>query len=176
MKTSRILLLSALALAGAGVAHAFDPVKGLPKTEVVFFEAQNFTDARDSYMGSDAGRDATLAQLKDYLVKRATRLLAPGQTLTITITDVDLAGEFEPWRGPEFSDVRIVRDIYPPRINLTFRVTEADGKVVKEGKRVLRDLAFMDRLTMAFKDDPLRHEKALLDDWMSDDLGSLKPR
>lgn len=176
MKTFRILLLSAFALAGAGAAHAFDPVKGLAHTEVVFFESKNFTDVRDSYMGSDEGRDATLSLLKDYLVKGATRFLAPGQTLTITITNVDLAGEFEPWRGAEFSDVRIVRDIYPPRIDLAFRLADADGRVIKEGKRVLRDSTFLMRLTMAFKDDPLRHEKALLDDWMSEDLRLPKPR
>ncbi len=174
MKTIRILLLSALAVAGAGVAHAFDPVKGLPKTEVVFFERQNFTDARDSYMGSDSGRDGNLDMIKEYLVKRATRYLAPGQKLTITITNVDLAGEFEPWRGPQFDDVRIVKDIYPPRIDLTFKVTDAEGKVLAEGKRVLRDPTFMMRLTMAFQDDPLRHEKAMLDDWMSEDLHGLK--
>ena len=46
-------------------------------------------------------------------------------------------------------------------------LTEADGAVVKEGKRDLRDMAFMMKLTMGFRDDPLRHEKALLDDWLS---------
>ena len=46
-------------------------------------------------------------------------------------------------------------------------LTEADGAVVKEGKRDLRDMALMMKLTMGFRDDPLRHEKALLDDWLS---------
>lgn len=176
MKTSRIFLLSAFALAGTGAAHAFDPVKGLPKTEVVFFERENFTDARDGFMGSDSGRDTNLDMLKEYLTKRANRYLGPGQKLTITITNLDLAGEFEPWRGPQFDEVRIVKDIYPPRIDFTFKLTDADGNVIKEGKRTLRDTAFMMKLTMAFRDDPLRHEKALLDDWMSEDLRALKAR
>ena len=38
----------------------------------------------------------------------------------IRVTEVDLAGDFEPWRGPQFQDVRIVKDLYPPRVNLEF--------------------------------------------------------
>ena len=89
-----------------------------------------------------------------------------GHLLSVTFTDIDMAGDFEPWRGPRFDDIRIVKDIYPPRINLSFRLTDAEGNVVKEGTRELRDLAFMMKITMAFRDDPVRHEKALLDDWL----------
>ena len=167
MKTIRILLLSALASVGAGTVSALDTVKGPSCVEVVFFEPEKFIDVRDSYMGSDKGRDATLETLKEYLTTRGVRGLLPGQKLSLTITEVDLAGDFEPWRGGQWADVRIVKDIYPPRFSLVFRLTNVDGTVVKAGKRELRDMAFLMKLTMGFRDDPLRHEKALLDDWLS---------
>ena len=172
MKTTRLLLVSALALVGVGAVWALDPVKGPSRVEVVFFEPDKFTDVRDSYMGSDKGRDSTLDLLKEYLTTRGVRGLLPGQKLAITFSDVDLAGDFEPWRGGQWGDVRIVKDIYPPRLVLAFRLTDADGAIVKEGKRDLRDMAFMMKLTMGFRDDPLRHEKALLDDWLSVELRS----
>ena len=175
MKTTHLLLLSALVLTGAGAVRALDPVKGPSRVEVIFFEPEKFTDVRDSYMGSDKGRDATLAELKDYLERRAVRGLGPGQKLSVTITDVDLAGDFEPWRGGQWGDVRIVKDIYPPRISLAFRLTEADGAVVKEGKRELRDLSFLMKLSID-RNDSLRHEKALLDDWLSTEFRSEKKR
>jgi hypothetical protein len=34
----------------------------------------------------------------------------------------------------------------------------------------LRDLAFMMKITMSFRDDPVRHEKALLDDWLNSEF------
>jgi hypothetical protein len=170
MKTTRIFLLSALALVGMGSARALDPVKGPPQVDVIFLEPEKFTDVKDGYMGSDKGRDSTLELLKEYLTTRGSKGLRPGQKLAITFTDVDLAGDFEPWRGAQWGDVRIVKDIYPPRVAFAFRLTDAEGKVVKEGKRDLRDLAFMMKLTMGFRDDPLRHEKALLDDWLSDEF------
>jgi len=175
MKTTRLLLLSALAVVGVGAVRALDPVKGPSRVEVVFFEPEKFTDVKDSYMGSDKGRDSTLDMLKEYLTTRGVRGLLPGQKLAITFSDIDLAGDFEPWRGGQWGDVRIVKDIYPPRLVLAFRLTDADGSIVKEGKRDLRDLAFLMKLTMGFRDDPLRHEKALLDDWLSADFRSGKP-
>ena len=173
MKTSRTFYLLALAFLGAGAAHGFDPTKPLPKTEVVFFEPEKFTDVRDSSGGeSESGRKALLDELRTYLVKAANRLLTPGQVLKITVTDLDLAGEFEPWRG--FSpDVRVVRDIYPPRIKFAFRLTDAAGEILAQGDRDLHDMDFMMKLSIN-RDDARRFEKALLDDWLRKEFGAQK--
>lgn len=174
MKTIRFLLPFALGLLAAGSARAFDPVKGLPRVDVVFTEADKFTDVRDGAFGdSESGRNAILGELRDYFVKQAGRLLAPGQMLKITVTDVDLAGEYEPWRGPQWDNVRIVKDIYPPTIKLAFQLTGADGQVLKKGDRVLRDLAFMMTLSID-RNDSRRYEKALIDDWLREEFRGLK--
>lgn len=176
MKTHSRMLLLALALAGAGELHGFDPTKPFPKTEVVFFEPEKFTDVRDSALGdSEKARNETLGELRTYLVKQTNRLLAPGQVLKVTVTDVDLAGDFEPWRGGQWADVRIVKDIYPPCIKLAFKLTDAEGNVLAQGDRELRDMAFMMRLSIN-RDDPLKYEKALLDDWVRADFGGLKKK
>jgi hypothetical protein len=164
----RSSLLIALALIGVllgtGRAAAFDS-KGL-RVDVVFFEPKHFTDVADSPAhGTEAGREATLTELRRCLVRSAGRHVEAGQKLTITITDVNLAGEFEPWHGAGWSDVRIVKDIYPPSIELAFQLKDAEGNILKSGKRTLRDLAFMMKLSINDR-DPLRHEKALLEDWV----------
>jgi len=144
------------------------------KADVVFVDAEKFTDVRDSYSGTDRGRDAILDQLREYIQEEANRFVPPGDHLSVSVTDVDLAGEFEPWRGPNWSDVRIVKDIYPPRIDLSFRLTDASGVVVKEGTRNLRDNTFLFNTVAQLRDDPLRHEKALLSDWLRSDCRGLK--
>ena len=88
-------------------------------------------------------------------------------------TDIDLAGEYEPQRGPQFMDVRIVKDIYPPRFDLEFKLTGADGKVISSGKRQLRDLNFMSRLVLP-SSEPLRYEKDILKDWLRGEIKSAK--
>ncbi len=170
------LVLAALVAAMPLAKAATRASAPAPRAEVAFVDPEKFTDARDSYTASDAGRDAVLDQIREYFVDESRRLIPEGTKLFVSVNDVDLAGDFEPWRGARWDDVRIVKDIYPPRISLSFRLTDASGKVVKEGKRDLRDLAFMMKVTMAFRDDPLRHEKALIDDWFREEFGSLMKR
>ncbi|ODV12516.1 MAG: hypothetical protein ABT19_11375 [Rhodanobacter sp. SCN 68-63] len=93
-------------------------------------------------------------------------MLPAGQHLDVVITDVDRAGSFEPWRGPRLSEVRIIKDIYPPRINLSFRLLDAQGKVIREGTRTLRDLGFLTSDTAAARDDSLLYEKRMIDRWL----------
>lgn len=145
---------------------------GKENTVTVDFAApENFTDiSDDSFGGTEQGREAYLSEFHDYLRNHAGDYLKAGQNLHVTITDIDLAGDFEPWRGGEFSDVRFVKAIYPPRMKLVFEVTDAEGRVVKEGQRELSNTSFL--LTVSISSDTLRYEKELLEDWMRRDLKS----
>jgi hypothetical protein len=164
MKTSTYLLVTFLGVMPALALRAAE-TRTIARAEVLFFEPQKFTDVRDSYMG-DHERTTYLESIRDHLLEQAKYYVPEGHHLSVTFNDIDMAGDFEPWRGPRWDDVRIVKDIYPPRIKLSFRLTDANGNVVKEGQRDLRDLAFMMKINMSFRDDPVRHEKALLDDWL----------
>jgi hypothetical protein len=103
--------------------------------------------------------------LGDFLRQRAERLLPAGQQLDVTIDDIKLAGDFEPWRGPTMQDVRILKDLYPPRIDLHFRLTDASGATLREGSAKLRDLAYLQH-ALPNDNDPLRYDKRLLGDWL----------
>lgn len=163
MKTSRFILISLLGVLPGLLAAA--PTRTIARADVNFFEPNKFTDVRDTMMG-DYERTTYLDQIRDHLLEQAKYFVPEGHRLSVTFTDIDMAGDFEPWRGVRFDDVRIVKDIYPPRVELSFRLTDAEGNVVKQGKRELRDLSFLMKITMGFRDDSVRHEKALLDDWL----------
>ena len=89
--------------------------------------------------------------------------IADGEQLDITVTDIDLAGDYEPWRNLN-QDVRIVRDIYPPRMRLYFTLRDSQGNVVSEGERRLSDLGFLQGSGL-LDTDPLRYEKRMIDSW-----------
>ena len=164
MKTSRFILVALLGVLPAFAAQE-TPNKIVARAEVNFFEPKKFTDVKDSSMG-DYERTTYLDQIRDHLLEQAKYYVPENHTLVVTFTDIDMAGDFEPWRGPRFDDIRIVKDIYPPRLVLTFQLRDGEGHVVKEGRRELRDLAFLMKITMAFRDDSVRHEKGLIDDWL----------
>jgi hypothetical protein len=142
------------------------------KVEVVFDHPEKFTDIKDSYMDTEKGRESVLATLKDYLVEEAQSVLPADQSLVVTFTDIDLAGDYEPWRT-NARDVRIIKDIYPPRMDFSYKVTDASGKVVKEGVERLRDLGFMSRMTINRRDQ-FSYEKDMLNDWVRSTLRPAK--
>jgi hypothetical protein len=165
-------VIAILSLLGAGTIFAADADKSkTAKATVTFDHPEKFADVKDAYMPTDKGRDAILDQIRQFVETKAASYLGAGQSLEVKFTEIDLAGDFEPQRGPQFMDVRIMKEIYPPRFDLEFKITGADGKVLSKGKRQLRDPFYLQRL-VPFHDDPLCYEKDILDDWLRTDIKS----
>jgi hypothetical protein len=142
-----------------------------PRISVVFVEPDKFTDV--GYSEGERGSRAILLQLQRFIVETAARYLPESLRLEIRITDIDLAGDFETFRGPQFDHVRVNKSIYPPRIALDFSASDAAEKIVKEGRRNLIDLDYQLRVDYP-REDYLRYEKELSRDWLRAELGSLK--
>ena len=172
MKTLR-LFSAALGLLAAGALRASDAATTAPRTEVIFEHPENFRDVRDSNIGTDKGRDSILSDIQRHLVARTSSMVPEGYKLTVTFTDIKLAGDFEPWRGPQWDQVRIVKAIYPPFFKFTYQVTDPSGRVVKSGTEDIVDLDFQMRVTLDTS-DRLRYEKQILDDWAQGALHDLK--
>ncbi len=156
MNAALRIALACAAFAGvAGIAHA-------ASATVEFLKPDDFTDAgrRHGYVD----RDSTLEAIRRHLVAQAAKKLPADETLAISVTDVDLAGSFEPWQRYS-NEIRVVKDIYPPKIDLRFKLTRADGSVVKEGERSLRDPGFLSGTT-SYPNDNLKYEKTMLDEWL----------
>jgi hypothetical protein len=158
-------IVAGIAFALVGVCALAAPQPLPERIKVTWSDPAAFTDTRDN-PGIDRNRpEEWLNQLARHLSYRADRALAPGERLDVTFTDVKRAGTYEPWRGPRWDEVRIIKDIYPPSIDLHFSVTDANGNVLDQGDRKLRDPAFLSR-SPPYADDPLRFEKRMLDDWL----------
>jgi len=152
-----VTLLAALA------AALWIPAARAATAEVEFVHPEKFTDAGTPRQYID--RDTNLANIKAHIVKQAAAMLPANEKLIVTVTDVDLAGEFEPWQLYS-REVRIVKERYPPRFDFSFKLLGPDGAVLKEGTRSIRDTGFMSAPSMGYGGDNLRYEKVLLDDWL----------
>ena len=164
-------ILLALFIAGPVTAKSRnvtdpDAPRSLPAegpVSVDWTDPAQFSDIRYSGNRWEAKRGNWVEQLAQYLQKSAVKKLPPGEQLQVTITDIKRAGQYEPWHGPNLQDTRFVRDIYPPRISLTFKRTDAQGNVIDQGERKLVDSAFLMGNSMLGDRDPVRYEKGLLD-------------
>jgi hypothetical protein len=110
-----------------------------------------------------------LDELSRYVARRAAVAVPEGRHLSVTITDVQRAGMIEPWHRAG-TDLRVVRNTTPPRIDLNFQLVDANGAVLKEGSRQLRDIMFLTRHTR-YTRHPLAYENNLIDVWVLHEFG-----
>ncbi len=168
------LLLACLLLAGTAQARVRDVTdpqapRALPAdgpVEVRWTDPAQFTDIRYSGNRWEAVRGTWVSDLANRFRSSAAKRLPPGQRLSVTITDIKRAGQYEPWHGPRLDDVRIVKDIYPPRISFSYTLTDAEGRTLDQGERKLVDAGFLTGGTRLNDSDPLRYEKQMIDDWV----------
>ena len=118
-KASGFCKMLSVVMLSVGAVHAAETDKPA-KAEVIFDHPENFRDVRDAYMPSETSERGQLEMLRRYLTEVADSYIPDGCKLTMTFTDIDLAGDFEPWRGPQADDIRIIRDIYPPNFKFTW--------------------------------------------------------
>jgi hypothetical protein len=181
MKPRLVVLSLALALlasgAIAGTRTVTDPQapRALPESDSVnvrWEDPSRFSELRYSGNRWEASRGDWVQQLATYLRDRAEKRLPEGQRLDVDIIDIRRAGSFEPWRGPNLQNTRIIREVYPPRMTLNVRLTDASGNVIAQGERKLSDPGFMMSDSSSLNTDPLRFEKRMIDRWLADELAA----
>ncbi|MEX0803710.1 MAG: DUF3016 domain-containing protein [Candidatus Binatia bacterium] len=158
-----------LLLAGCAAAAPVD--ESVSRISVTFIEPEKFTDAHRAEL--EPTSSGVLRKLEKFLIGAGTRYVPARMKLNIRITDVDLAGDFELFRGPQADQVRITKGLYPPHIVLEFEVMDSTATVVKSGKRDLTDINYQLRSVYP-REDYLRYEKDILRDWLRDEFAVLK--
>ncbi len=148
-----------LGLAAVLAVMVILPASSHAGVNVRFVNPSRYTDA-----GSfDATPASVEAALRAHLDRLGKRFLAPGQILDIDIVDIDLAGYQQPLRYAP-NNVRIMRGVTPPRIELRYVLTER-GRRKRGGAETLTDINYQMNPAARFSSDRYVYEKALLDDW-----------
>ena len=132
-------------------------------------DPSGFSELRHSHNRVEAARGDWVERIARHLQSRVAAALPAGERMELTITDIERAGDYEPWAGVDLRDVRVVRDLYPPRMSLSFTRYGADGQVIAQGQRDLSDPGFL-MGTRVNESDPLRFEKRMIDHWVRREL------
>lgn len=176
------LVLVALLVSGTATAERSDVTdpslpRSLPadgKVEVQWTDPAQFSEVRLSVNSYEAKQGDWVQELAQHLRESAEEALPAGQKLDVTITDIDLAGEYAPGASGGAHDVRVMRDVYPPRMTFTFKRTAADGSVIDEGERKLANMSYLDGPAPLGSNEPLRYNKQLIDQWINKEVRKAK--
>ena len=149
---TRTTLAAAVALLACSAAWA--------EVSVTYVKPEDYLDVPRS----EIERDRMLKDFSDYFAKLDKKLPA-GQTLKIEVLDIDLAGRLYPRYNGE--DIRILKGGADwPRMDLRYTV-EQDGRVVRSGEAKLSDMMYLEHSRLIHRNESLRYEKQMLDDWFS---------
>ena len=144
---------------------------------VEWTDPAQFSEIRGSFNRWEASRGNWVHELAEYLRDGAQARVGEGERVHILITDIRRAGDFEPGRGPQMDRVRIMRDIYWPRMTLEFSHDDAAGGRIAQGARELSDPSYLtSRIGPLTGSDPLRYEQAMIDRWLHQEFGPVRTR
>lgn len=136
-----------------------------------FVEPDRFTDIRPSNQSRSKYRDHVFESMQMYFAEFADSLPA-GQTLIINITDIDLAGDTRSPRVPIGStmfDVRVMEDIYFPRIEFSYMLKDEAGVEIQSGEANVKDMSYLSRASFVRSNrDAFPYERHMLEEWFDD--------
>ena len=130
-----------------------------------FGDVESFRDFE--YQGFSETRSVKpfTRELNRYFKRVAPRYLGD-HTLEIHFSDIDLAGDIQPWRNRYNRDIRYVESIYPPRAEFTYTLRDAQGNIVQEDAAKLIDLGFDFKFSLRIRHEPFFYEQEMLRSWM----------
>ena len=119
MKTKRISFLIAIATL---------PFISLQAAQIdtEYKDVDDYTDFSVNGLSEEKTLGIFESELEDELDRFAKKYLPEGYTLSITFTDIDMAGDIQPWRNRHNADIRYVERIYPPRLAFTYVLKDTE--------------------------------------------------
>jgi len=130
-------------------------------SEVVWKDSDNYRDVKQANGADKPFKKRVFKSLEEHFSSLATKLPADHK-LQIEVTNVDLAGSVQYVKTQE---LRVVKDVYIPRINLSYTLVDGSGKVVKSADVKIKDMSFMNQAKL--NRDFLDYEKSMLTEWFS---------
>ena len=135
-------------------------------SRVTWLPPEQYTDVKSSDGNQEEFLARTLKLLETEILKQAKKYLPDGQSIEISVTDLDLAGDLRMTGARQgHSDVRLVKDIYPAKMQFHYRVLDASGQVLEEDDANLRSRMPSGSSIRASSNKPLSIERKMISNW-----------
>jgi len=128
---------------------------------------QNSEKYRDVHAG-DGHREKfkanTFKQIEDHIAKLAQKL-PNGYQLILNVDDLDLAGDVN---HGGIRRIRIIKNIYFPRMKFSYQLLSPSQEQVLSDDVDLKDMGFLNHVSLKYQQQVLSYEKQMLDDWFKE--------
>lgn len=112
------------------------------EAKVTWQEPDQYTDIREGHELRDAFREKLFSDF-ELIFADLAKQLPEGTLLEVTVTDLDLAGEVSLMHRFAWRDIRVLKDIYFPRMSISYTLKDRDQRLLLSGRDDLKDLGFL---------------------------------
>ncbi len=155
-----VLLLSALLAATASAGEV----------KVEYKDYKKFTDMKPASEARGSFEKRTMASF-DKIFADLAKKLPEGYSWNVVVTDIDLAGDVNHMITQTGQQIRVIKDIFIPRVNFSYTLLDQNKVVVAEETELkLKDMGFMTRASNTRANEANEHERVMLERWFKDKI------
>ncbi|WP_426369608.1 DUF3016 domain-containing protein [Pseudocolwellia sp. HL-MZ7] len=136
------------------------------ESEVTWTDPDKYTDVRSGNENRKHFKERIFKSFEKHFAKLSQKL-PEGKTLKINVTNVDLAGDV---RFSSMQQIRIVKDIYIPRLEFSYELVNADKSLAASGEVDLKDMGFMTSSSAYKSSSDLYYEKRMINKWFKNNF------
>ncbi|UTV30633.1 DUF3016 domain-containing protein [Photobacterium atrarenae] len=134
-----------------------------PPVSVTWISPEKYRDIRSATGGQKSFEKKVFEALTYYFQDAAEHYLQKGQTLEISVIDLDLAGDVR--INTSGQRIRILTSISSPAISLNYKLLEGET-IVKSDKVWLTDLNYQSSAAGLGHRSPLVYERIMIQRWI----------
>ncbi|MBC3875648.1 DUF3016 domain-containing protein [Undibacterium flavidum] len=134
------------------------------EVKVNWGKLDDFTEINPGHETKEHFRERLTKEFEDVFAALAKKL-PDGYQLTVNVSDIDLAGDIRPGASFSVSQIRIMREIYWPRMNFSYELKNSQQEVIAQAKEELRDMDYLHRVRIPSGRTSFEYEEKMLNDW-----------
>ncbi|KGJ87876.1 DUF3016 domain-containing protein [Thalassotalea sp. ND16A] len=145
------------------------------QAEIDWVKPDSFTDIRQANESKSNFQKRVFKEFDKHFMALAAKL-PEGQTLKVSVTNLDLAGDVRYMVGPNNATIRIVDDLYFPKMKFDYQLFAADNSVISSNKVDIKDMGFNHGIRRSSSSNAFHYEKNMIDDWFYDTFPTAKDK
>lgn len=134
------------------------------EAKVSWQEPDKYTDIRPSNEARDSFKEKVFKEFNAMFSTMAKKL-PDGYQMDVTVTDLDLAGDVNGMYSRLGRDIRVVKELYWPRMSFSYILKNEKNEVVVSAKEDLKDMNFMNSIGIHTSGNSFDYEEKMLNDW-----------
>lgn len=140
------------------------------EVKVEYKDYKKFTDMKPANEARGSYEKRTMANF-DKIFADLAKQLPEGYSWNVVVTDIDLAGDVDYMFTQTGQQIRVIKDIFIPRINFSYTLLDQNKVMVAEEKDFkLKDMGFMTRINNSRANQPYEHERLMLERWFKEKI------